>query len=200
MTQLLYMDIRDLDQKFHKTGMKVEECLFVVVSDKLEVEGRYPNIKMINTLMPSVGMISVKEGGSEDQYQQQYLTHLQVPPIDATLAVLLKSAIVDKINVVFVCNLIESEFKYLDLIAKYYEAIYGANMYSLKTFNKALKRKLTPTIGDVKEIAEKINKRLDEHHKKEPEIAKYVDVIINGRAKNSSDKKKNKKKDKKKKK
>lgn len=199
MAQLLFMDIKDLDKKFVKTGLKVDETLFIVVSDKLEVQGRYSNIKVINNFMPSVGMISTKENGSMNEYRQQYLTHLQIPPIDASLAVLLKSAIVDNINLVFVCNLIEGEFKYLDLIGQYYDAIYGANVYPIKGFIKALDKGLKPSIGNPKEIAKKINERLEAHTKKDPEIVKYVDAILNGPAK-KGDKKKDKKKKKSKKK
>lgn len=189
---MLFMNSMELEKYFLDTGLDANKTLFVVVSDTLENNNEDPKVININEFMPNANMISLFEDAQKDAYRTQFVRYLQLAPINATLAVLLKYCIDDEKHVVMVCSVNESQYKYFEVIADYLELVYNFKAYHVKDYIKAMKKGKVVN-NNHSDTLGKISTQIAAMKAKDPNVESIVDAIINGRRDN---KKKDKKKDK----
>lgn len=162
--------------------------LIVVVSDGLETDGSLENVTHITQLVPPAPIAQKHISGDIVGFNNSYYKYLQVPAISVILSTLFNSAAEEGRDIVFLCNQMEDNFAYLELIGNYAQAVYGIEAVPLK---KVIKGKTIEYDVNPKDVQERCNERFARAQSLSPSVIEDVQDMF---AKDSKKKKKKKKK------
>lgn len=157
MGAIIRMNSKTFKNDFLKEIENHEEFNIIPISENITTKGKYPNVKAIPRLMPPPNVVGAFINQGNKAYKEAYLQYLKNPQIEAFLSIMVTGAIKENLKVVLICSKSEDDFKYLELICEYIEAIYGMPTYTWKEYKKNPEK--CNTIKNVDKIAAVLKKK-----------------------------------------
>ena len=177
---MIYMNSLELEKHFLETELPADKTLFVCLSQTLNINLNDSRVIRIQEFLPNAEMLGLFEDARHDAYRTKYVRHLQLAPLTAALGTLINYCIDDEKHVVLLCSVAESQFMYMDVIKDYLEMIFDFKLLSIKEYIKAKKKgKLENYNNYNDETIAKVKSVLADCKRKEPDVDKMVDQIIN---------------------
>lgn len=158
MGAIIRMDSKKLINKFIKE-VDPKDYQYVLVSEFITTRNEFKNVKAIPRLMPPPSALGEFADGNEKGYKKAYLKYLQQPNIDSLVGIIVKAALVNDMKMVLLCSKSEDEFKYLQYLCEYIEAVYKMKTYTSKEFLKDPEK--LNKIKNKNEVAKVIDKKFD---------------------------------------
>ena len=110
---------------------------FLLISEGVKTKKKYRNVYALKSLIPPANVVSeFINSGYSGKYVKKYTNYLSNPEVEALITVIVTLCVVDNSNVVLLCTKEESEYKYLNIICDYIEAVYGVKAYSYNKYKK----------------------------------------------------------------
>lgn len=114
-------------------------------------------------LIPSAAIINEYiECGFDDEYLDSYNKYLSKPDVQFFINELIYRMFVYEVNIVLVCAKDEQEFKYLKLIGKMIDRLYGITMLNFKKFKESKHSKMNHSDSYYIELTENRRKVLND--------------------------------------
>lgn len=184
MAHLIKMDSVTFLNDMMENKENPDKFTFLVVSRDITVNGKNKNVYPLDKLIPTPQVLTeFIDNGYTKKYEKKYLKYLETHNCRMLLATIAKIVTVEETNVVLLCSEHETQYKYIDLIAKYLKKVYGITSCSYKKFVK------DPESYDNKDISHKKIEKLI--------TAEMEEIGVEYNAGKKSKKKKDKKKKKK---
>lgn len=158
--------IRMESKKFFKDFLpevNQKDYQFIVISEFIKTNGKSPNVKAIQRLMPPAKVLSEFIDGNKKAYKKAYLNYLQNPQIESFLSIIVKAAVINDMNIVLICSHSENEFKYLKYICEYIETVFKLKTYTWADFNTDPEK--ARKIKNKDEVAQILNKKFEKMQK-----------------------------------
>ena len=137
MAHLIKMDSITFLNAMMENKENPDKFTFLVISRDIKTNGENKNVYPLDKLIPTPQVITtfIDEGYS-DKYIKKYIKYLQTHNCRMLLATIAKMVVGEGTNVVLICSEHETQYKYIDLIAKYLKKVYGIKACSYKKFVK----------------------------------------------------------------
>ena len=153
----------------------VLNSLVVVASDGLRVSGEHPNAILMSHIVPPATVIQKHVAGDVLGFNRMYLKYLQTPQMSVIMSTLIGNAANEGKNLIFLCNTIEDNFAYLDLVASYIEMAYGIEVAPLK---KVVKGKTKQYEVDPEEVNRICQERFEKAQSISPNVMEDVKAMM----------------------
>lgn len=110
---------------------------FIAISDDIKAKNDEPNVFALKALLPpSKALTYMINGNDKKEYYKKYIKYLMKPEIDIFVTTIVKLAVVEDSNVVLICSKAEDEMKYLNVLRKYIEDVYGTKVFKYEKYKK----------------------------------------------------------------
>lgn len=119
--------------------MKPDEVEIVVISTRIDpilLDRRYSRHNYSNLIPPLPILHNFLEYGYDDLYVDRYMTYLKTPMNYLFLNQIIYNLSHRDVNMVLVCEKEESEFQYIELLAKAIKGIYQVKCVTYKDWKK----------------------------------------------------------------
>ena len=138
----------------HEDDKDILKCQYVLVSYRIRSGNTRKNIVTYNGLYPNDNVIT--NGYDYDTFEELYVEQLK--HMKSVFAILIKGAIKNNFNIIFMCSKKESKMKYLDILADY---IYTEFDYPVYNYSDFVNYKVEVVKYNKKKVLKKCNKYIN---------------------------------------
>lgn len=139
----------------------VENYQFVLCSNEITNNKKYPNVVAFNDLVPPSMVTEYFFINERKEYKRQMFDYLQRPEVHFLITSIMESVVNrDKFIIVLLSSEEESEMKYVKLIRKFIEKFYNFPTYNYREWVKACQTMEFKQVDDLTPIRELLAKEL----------------------------------------